>query len=71
VPQHRFVPETLREAKRRPRRLPAEAEYLLVRALEQDLIGADEAAAQLRMTPDQVSERLAEVASERRDEDQD
>jgi Zn-dependent peptidase ImmA (M78 family) len=70
VPRRPFLQDSLRDAKRRLRRLPAEAEYLLVRALEQELIDADEVAAQLRMTRDQVGERLAQVAAERRSEDQ-
>jgi Zn-dependent peptidase ImmA (M78 family) len=70
VPRRPFLTDSLRDAKRRQRRLPAEVEYVLVRALEQELVDADEVAAQLRITRDQVAERLAQVAAERHSEDQ-
>src|SRR5207302_4622703 len=54
-----LLPESLRDARARQRRLPAEAERLLLRALERDLLDADEVARRLRLAPDQVAARLA------------
>lgn len=67
--RRRLTPDTLREARTRQRRLPAEAECLLLRGLERDLLDADEVGRRLRLTRDEVAERLAAAAAERDDKE--
>jgi hypothetical protein len=65
LPRRWLRRDSLRDARTRQRRLPADAEWLLLRALERDLLDADEVARRLRLAPDQVATRLAAVVADR------
>lgn len=69
LPRRRFSPDSLRDARTRRRRLPAEAECLFLRGLERDLLDANEVGRRLRLTRDEVAKRLAAAIAERDDEE--
>jgi Zn-dependent peptidase ImmA (M78 family) len=61
LPHRRLRRDSLRDARTRQRRLPADVECLLLRALERDLLDAGQVARRLRLAPEQVATRLAAV----------
>jgi len=68
LPDTRLLPESLVEARGRVRRLPAEAEYALLRALDQGLLSEEDVEAKLQVPRDELQAFQHRLAVNRADE---
>ena len=64
LPPRPLLPESFGDASKRSRRLPSEAEYLLLSALGAGLLSERDVAAKLRLGPQEVRQRAQRIASE-------